>query len=87
MDMSNEICITVKLFAIFQETIGQSAMELSLPAGTTVVGAFDRIASQYPDLEPWRSLIRYAVNLDFAAPDIPLQDGDEVAFIPPVSGG
>jgi sulfur-carrier protein len=89
--MSELITVRVKLFAAFQEAIAESEIELSLPPLTTVAAIYDRLLSEYPKLaaklEPWRSLTRYAVNLEFAEPETLLQDGDEVALIPPVSGG
>jgi sulfur-carrier protein len=85
--MSDTITITVKLFAAFQEAIATSEMQLAIPANAPVMQVYDRLVSEYPMLEKWRSLTRYAVNLDFVEPDTILQEGDEVALIPPVSGG
>lgn len=85
--MTEQITVTVKLFAAFQEAIARDAMQISLPARATVRQVYDHLVSDYPDLEQWRSLTRYAVNLDFVEPDKLLSDGDEVALIPPVSGG
>ncbi|AFY71225.1 thiamine S protein [Thalassoporum mexicanum PCC 7367] len=82
-----EIAVTVKLFAAFQETIAAEQIELNLPARSPVVAVFDYLVQDYPELEKWRSHTRFAINLDFAPPDTELQDGDEVALIPPVSGG
>jgi len=81
------IQITVKLFAIFQEVLATDQLQLSLESGTSVSAIFDRLVSQHPHLEKWRSLTRYAVNLNFADPQTILKNGDEVALIPPVSGG
>ena len=84
---SEDIQITVKLFAIFQEVFATDQIQISLKSGTSVSQIFDRIVSQHPHLEQWRSLTRYAVNLNFAEPQTILKNGDEVALIPPVSGG
>ena len=81
------ISVTLKLFAAYQETLGQPDMTLTLPAGTTVKDLCDRICSQYPDLKRWQDLTRFGINLQFVEADTPLSDGDEVVFIPPVSGG
>jgi sulfur-carrier protein len=86
-NMAQDIVVKVKLFAAFQEEISSSEMRLTLPLNAPVVKVFDELVSRYPVLGKWRSLIRYAVNLDFVEPDTLLQDGDEVALIPPVSGG
>uniref|UniRef100_B8HPU5 Molybdopterin synthase sulfur carrier subunit n=1 Tax=Cyanothece sp. (strain PCC 7425 / ATCC 29141) TaxID=395961 RepID=B8HPU5_CYAP4 len=81
------ISVTVKLFAAYQEALGVPQLVLELPAGTTVNDLGDRLYRTHPELERWRSLTRYGVNLQFVAPETPLQDGDEVVLIPPVSGG
>ena len=47
----------------------------------------DRICTQYPDLKQWQDLTRFGVNLRFVDANTPLNDGDEVVCIPPVSGG
>jgi molybdopterin synthase sulfur carrier subunit len=79
--------ITVKLFAIFQEVLGTDEMQIELESGTSVSEIFNRLVSQHPNLEQWRSLTRYAVNRNFTEPQTILKNGDEVALIPPVSGG
>jgi sulfur-carrier protein len=85
--MIEQITVTVRLFAAFQEAIATDRMQISLPDRATVRQVYDYLVSDYPGLEQWRSLTRYAVNLDFVEPDTLLSDGDEVALIPPVSGG
>jgi len=85
--ISENIQITVKLFAIFQEVLATDEMQIKLESGTSVSAIFDRLVSQHPQLEKWRSLTRYAVNLNFVEPQAILKNGDEVALIPPVSGG
>jgi molybdopterin synthase sulfur carrier subunit len=81
------IQINVKLFAIFQEVFATDELQMQLESGTTVAQVFNRLAAQHPKLEQWRSLTRYAINLNFAEPHTVLSNGDEVALIPPVSGG
>ncbi|TYQ31655.1 MoaD/ThiS family protein [Pseudanabaena sp. UWO310] len=86
-DISEDIQVTVKLFAIFQEVFATDEMQMHLKSGTSVSEVFDRLVSQHGNLEQWRSLTRYAINLNFAEPHTILNHGDEVALIPPVSGG
>jgi len=81
------IQVNVKLFAIFQEVFATEELQMQMEIGTCVSQVFDRLATQQPKLEPWRSLTRYAINLNFVEPQSILKDGDEVALIPPVSGG
>ncbi len=82
-----DIQVTVKLFAIFQEVFATDQIQITLESGALVSQIFDRLVSQKPQLEQWRSLTRYAINRSFAEPYTVLEDGDEVALIPPVSGG
>jgi molybdopterin synthase sulfur carrier subunit len=80
--------ITVKLFAIFQETFGLEEMQIELEPNTRISQVFERLATMQPQLEQWRSLTRYALNREFVEPDTLLPDlPSEVALIPPVSGG
>lgn len=81
------IKVTVKLFAAFQETLATPEITLDLPNPCSVMAVYEKITKIYPELEQWRSITRFAVNLCFVEPSTLLQDGDEVALIPPVSGG
>ncbi|MBE9030118.1 MoaD/ThiS family protein [filamentous cyanobacterium LEGE 11480] len=85
--MANQIIVTVKLFAIYQETLQTPEIELTLPANSSVATVRDRLLEQYPTLEPWRHLTQFGVNLEQVKPEHRLEDGDEVVLIPPVSGG
>jgi MoaE-MoaD fusion protein len=74
--------VTVKLFAGLRERAGTGERQIELPEGAkigTVWGTLD-LGDEPPGL-------LYAVNKEYAAPDRPLAEGDEVALIPPVSGG
>ncbi len=84
----NMIQITIKLFAIYQEVYGQENIVLSIKKNTEVKDILDYIINQKkPLLNSWRNLTRIAVNYQFVDDDYILQNGDEIAFIPPVSGG
>jgi len=54
---------------------------------TTVAQLLDLLTAQYPDLRRWVPVTRFAVNQQFVQADHVLCPGDEVVFIPPVSGG
>ncbi|MBD2177398.1 MoaD/ThiS family protein [Pseudanabaena sp. FACHB-1998] len=86
-NIGTNIQVTVKLFAIFQEAFAIDELQMSLESGAIVSQIFDRLVSQQPHLEKWRSLTRYAINLNFVNPHTVMKHGDEVALIPPVSGG
>lgn len=75
--------ISVRFFASLRETLGTEGRQVDLPAGGSVADAW-RAASGTPALPTG---ILCAVNHDYATPDAAVQDGDEVAFFPPVTGG
>ncbi|HWE03738.1 MAG TPA: molybdopterin converting factor subunit 1 [Tepidisphaeraceae bacterium] len=79
--------ITIRLFAILRERAGISSMALDLPADATVAAAKAALLRQYPQLGDLMSRTAFAVNQAYAPADAELNDGDEVAFLPPVSGG
>jgi molybdopterin synthase sulfur carrier subunit len=82
-----KITVTVKLFAAYQEAFGVSELTLQLPPQTPVIAILEQLIQERPELEQWRNLTRFGINLQFVEPDALLQDGDEVVLIPPVSGG
>lgn len=81
------ITVTVKLFAAYQEAYGLPELVLEVPSGWAVNQVRDRLLAEHPELQPWRDLTRFGVNLQFVEPETILQNGDEVVLIPPVSGG
>jgi molybdopterin synthase sulfur carrier subunit len=81
------IAVTVKLFAAYQEAFGVAELRLEFPPETPVSAVLDRLLAERPQLEPWRELTRFGINLEFAASDAILKNNDEVVLIPPVSGG
>ena len=78
---------TVKFFAALREMIGARELTLEVADGQTVDGLFRELCARYPRLVGYDSALLYSVNAEYVSPDYALQDGDEVAFIPPVSGG
>ena len=78
--------VRVMLFAMLREFKGASEVTLDVEPGTTVAALQHRL---FPDSEAQSlpSRLLYAVNQGYVTPDHELRDGDEVAFIPPVSGG
>lgn len=84
---AEQMTVTVKLFAAYQEAYRVSDLTLQFPPGTRVEAVRDRLLSEHPELEQWRDLTRFGVNLQFVEPSTVLHDGDEIVLIPPVSGG
>ena len=79
--------IHVKLFAILRDRAGVSDVELELPAGSTVSDAADALSERFPQIKSFLPRVAYAVNQTYVKADAPLSDADELALIPPVSGG
>ena len=79
--------INVKLFASVRERAGVAELEIELPDGADVAAAADGLARQAPALRGHLAHIAFAVNRAYATAKTPLNDGDELAVIPPVGGG
>ena len=79
--------VTIRLFAGLRELAGSGELQQELPAGATARTAWDALAAQFPGIAAYREVASCAVNEEYARFTTPLRDGDEVAFLPPVSGG
>jgi len=87
MSVLPPLSIRVRLFAMQRETAGMKELRLEVPLGSTVEDAWSAVVDTVAALAPGRASLRFAVNGTYADPETPLADGDEVACIPPVSGG
>jgi molybdopterin synthase catalytic subunit len=79
--------VLVRYFAGHRDITGRSEEQVALEDGATVGALWELLAARYPRLAGYTGKLLYAVNQEFATPATQLADGDEVAFIPPVSGG
>ena len=79
--------VTVLLFARLRELTGSPRLVRDVPEGATVEAVWGAVAAEFPAARPYRASVSAAVNADFAPFSAPVADGDEVAFLPPVSGG
>jgi len=86
-DPNPAIRVRVRLFAMQRELAGTREDVLELPAGATIEDAWEGIVAKHPLLAPGRPSVRFARNAAYAPATTLLEDGDEVAMIPPVSGG
>ena len=84
--MAVAIGVSVRLFARLRELAGTESERMQLPAGSNVADVYDALLVTHPAL-PARASVRAALNQEFADWGAHVADGDEVAFIPPVSGG
>ncbi len=79
--------VTIRLFARLREIAGASELRRELPAGATAGTAWAHLAADFPALADYATVVSCAVNEEYARLGAALHDGDEVAFLPPVSGG
>ncbi len=79
--------IQVLFFGLLRDVAGRSSDSIELPEGARVESAFAHYAALYPKLRELRQSIVPARNQEFCDPATELSDGDELAFLPPVSGG
>ncbi len=79
--------VTVRLFARLRDIAGTPEMARDVPAGATIGAVWRDLAHEFPDLARYERSISSAVNADYARMDHVVRDGDEIAFLPPVSGG
>ncbi|TGE21356.1 molybdopterin converting factor subunit 1 [Hymenobacter aquaticus] len=78
--------LKIALFGIAKEIVGSSSLDLDTPDQQSVADLMRQLQTQYPALRELTSLA-IAVNSDYATDDYQLQERDEIALIPPVSGG
>ena len=79
--------VRVLFFGRLKEIVGRAEDQAELSDGARVEDLFARYGSRFPDLAKFRSSVVASVNQEFAEWHAPLASGDEVAFLPPVSGG
>ena len=82
--------VTVRLFARLRDIAGAAEMGREIPdipAGATIRTVWTQLTGEFPDLAAYERSMSSALNADYARMDAEVHDGDEVAFLPPVSGG
>jgi len=79
--------VQLRFFASLRERLKVSAATRTVADGATIADLWAALCSERPDLEPLSKSISFAVNREYVERDHILADGDEVALIPPVSGG
>ena len=79
--------LTVRLFARLREVAGTGELTRVLPSDATVAGVWEQLVRDYPAMAAYQPSLSCAVNAEYARFKTPVADGDEIAFLPPVSGG
>ena len=85
--MAVAIAVRVRFFARLREQSGTETEALQVPPGATLDDLYDVLRRKHPALEVDRKAVRGAINQELSDWSAVVADGDEVAFIPPVSGG
>jgi molybdopterin converting factor subunit 1 len=84
---SKSIKVQVLFFGAARDATGEAELQLSLNSPTTARGALAQLLETFPDLRRFGRSLLVAVNQEYANLDVELQDADELAVFPPVSGG
>jgi len=79
--------INLRFFASLRERLKKSEEIREVPAGATVATVWDLLKQEHPELAAIEKSMAFAVAQEYVDKAHPLQDNDELAFIPPVSGG
>src|SRR5260370_4947477 len=85
--MAVALAVRVRFFARLREQAGTDSESVEVERGSTVADVYDALRKAHPALDPNRESVRVAVNQEFGDWDVIVAAGDEIAFIPPVSGG
>jgi molybdopterin converting factor subunit 1 len=79
--------VTVRLFARLRDVAGTGELTRDVPGPATVQTVWNALAAEMPSLVQYEKTMSVAVNAEYARMAAAVHDGDEVAFLPPVSGG
>ena len=79
--------VTVRLFARLRDITGAAEIPREVSTGATIGTVWRDLAREFPGLSAYERSMSSALNADYARMDAEVHDGDEIAFLPPVSGG
>jgi molybdopterin converting factor subunit 1 len=85
--VSDDDKIKVRLFAVLKEAVGKKEIIIAVPSGATLKMLKNKILQEYPALNSFSNKFILSVNLKVATDDTIITRGDEIAILPPVSGG
>ena len=84
---SNKMQVRLLFFATLKDIVGARQMQVDVPAGSTVSDVLSHLEGTYPRIKDYRRVVLTAINEEYVDQAARVQDGDEVAIFPPVSGG
>jgi molybdopterin converting factor subunit 1 len=79
--------VTIRLFARLRDLVGAGELRRDVAEGATVASVWATLVREHPAIAPYAESMSCAVNAEYARMTTSVADGDEVAFLPPVSGG
>jgi molybdopterin converting factor subunit 1 len=79
--------VTVRLFARLRDLAGAAELIREVPDGATARDVWNDVLLEWPELREYEKTMSVAVNAEYARMTAEVHDGDEIAFMPPVSGG
>jgi molybdopterin converting factor subunit 1 len=79
--------VTVRLFARLRDLTGTGELIREVPTPATAHAVWNALVAEWPALREYEKTISVAVNAEYSRMTARVQDGDEIAFLPPVSGG
>src|SRR5260221_7879791 len=82
-----KVSVRVLFFGMLRDIVGRAEDRIEVVEGARLESVFERYAQQFPRLGALKSSIVLASNHQFCEPSAAVSDGDEIAFLPPVSGG
>src|SRR6185369_4444273 len=85
--MSERVSIRVLFFGAARDVVDTNPLDISLETPATVASAFRYLVARFAQLERFGRSLLFAVNQEYATPDTQLNENDELAVFPPVSGG
>ena len=86
-EKSNKISVRVLFFGAARDAVGKGDIDFVLHDTPTAASAFAEVLARFPELSRFGRSLLLAVNQEYARPEAPVNDGDELAIFPPVSGG
>ena len=84
---NKQITVRVLFFGAARDAVGQSEVDFVLQGSPNAAGAFAQVVASFPGLGRFGRSLLFAVNQEYARPDGAVNEGDELALFPPVSGG
>jgi molybdopterin converting factor subunit 1 len=79
--------VTILLFARLRELTGAGELARSVPEGSAAGDVWQALVKEYPPLAEYTRAVSVAINEEYTRPAATVRDGDQIAFLPPVSGG